>query len=75
MSDGRYIIKMAKKLPSQGKQANGVSDESVGVGPDKTLSLNVQDVVDLSVNEVRFDKTLSRAQNGMYRVAHLSFIF
>ncbi|KIW05220.1 hypothetical protein, variant 2 [Verruconis gallopava] len=64
ISNGQYIVKMAKKLSAQGKQPNGVNDEAAGAGPDRTLALNVQDVVDLAVNEVRFDKTHGRGQNG-----------
>jgi hypothetical protein len=64
VSDNRYIIKMAKKLPSQGGQANGVAVEQAGTGPDRTLSLNTNEVVDLHVDDVRFDKSLSRGQNG-----------
>lgn len=55
---------MAKKLPGYGRQANGVTDEHVGTGPDRTLLLKMNDVVDLAVSEVRFDKSLSRGQNG-----------
>lgn len=67
---------MAKKLPAQSRQANGVADEYAGTGPDRTLSLNsnevvdlsVTEVVDLSVNEVRFDQSLSRGQNGRLNI-------
>ena len=55
---------MAKKLPAHGRQANGVADEAIGSGPDRILALNMNDVVDLSVNEVRFDKSVVRGQNG-----------
>lgn len=57
---------MAKKLPAHGRQANGVVDEAVGSGPDRILMLNMNDVVDLLVNDVRFDKTMSRGQNGKH---------
>ena len=65
MSDSRYIIKMAKKLSSQNKQANGVVDEVIGTGPDRVLSFDIQDVVHLSVDNVRLDKSQSRAQSGI----------
>jgi hypothetical protein len=67
VSDGRYTIKMAKKLPSQGGHANGIASEQAGTGPDRTLSFNINDVVDLHANDVRFDKSLSRGQNGKNR--------
>jgi hypothetical protein len=55
---------MAKKLSGYGRQANGVTDEHVGTGSDRTLLLKMNDIVDLAVNDVRFDKSLSRGQNG-----------
>jgi hypothetical protein len=75
VSDSHYVIKMARKQASQGKQTNGIIDELVGAGPERTLSFNVQDVVDLSVDEVRFDKMQARAQNGMYTTQALTFTF
>lgn len=64
LSDKGYTIKMARKIPSSGKQSNGVTEEQVGEGPDRTLTLEVGDVIDCKVDGVRLDKSQGRAQNG-----------
>jgi hypothetical protein len=55
---------MARKIPSSGKQSNGVTEEQVGEGPDRALTLEVGDVIDCKVDGVRLDKSQGRAQNG-----------
>jgi PAB1-binding protein PBP1 len=55
---------MAKKLSSSGKQSNGITDDNVGDGPDRTLTLDVKEVVDCKVDGVRLDKSQARSQNG-----------
>jgi hypothetical protein len=59
---------MVKKLPSSHGQANGVAevaDEYISTGgTDHAMSFDTQEVVDISVNNVRFDKFGSRAANG-----------
>jgi len=55
---------MARKLPSSGKQANGVAGEYVGDGHDRTMTFEIADVVDLALESVRLDKTPAKAQNG-----------
>lgn len=55
---------MARKTSSSGKQTNGVTGEEVGEGPERSLTLETGDVVDLKVDGVRLDKSQGRAQNG-----------
>jgi hypothetical protein len=66
MTNGSYTIKMAKKLPARGKQVNGVADENAGSGPERSFSVNVNEVVDLSVSDVRLDKPKGNGHNGMF---------
>lgn len=65
----QYSLKMAKRLPSRGSQTNGAStkEEHDGHGEDRTMHFHVHDVVDLSVENARFDKLHTRAPNGRLR--------
>ncbi|QDS76612.1 hypothetical protein FKW77_007733 [Venturia effusa] len=64
LGDKGYTIKMARKAPSPNKQSNGVAEEEVGEGSERSLTLETSDVVDLKVDNVRLDKSQGRAQNG-----------
>jgi len=66
-SDTRYLLKMVKKLPSE-KQVNGASDAPegyVGTGANHAMTFSHREVADFQVENVRLDKTPTRAaQNG-----------
>jgi hypothetical protein len=66
-SESRYLLKMVKKLPSE-KQANGTSEASdgyVGTGANHAMTFSGRDVADFQVDNVRLDRTPTRAaQNG-----------
>jgi hypothetical protein len=57
---------MTKKHSSLNKQANGVSEEHVGSGPDYSMDFEIANVVDLGLENLRLDKTRSATQNGMF---------
>jgi hypothetical protein len=60
---------MVKKINLDDGQVNGATDTSeayVGNGPNFTKSFAAKDVVDLQVNDVRFDQTQRKpGQNGV----------
>ncbi|KAF2424816.1 hypothetical protein EJ08DRAFT_410011 [Tothia fuscella] len=62
-SSSRYQIKMAKKLAPAGKQTNGAAEDFVGKGQDRDMDFDVANVVDLALQNVRFEKP--KAQNGV----------
>jgi hypothetical protein len=56
---------MTKKLSSSNKQANGLSEEHAGTGPDHIMDFEMANVIDLAIDNVRLDKSRALAQNGM----------
>jgi PAB1-binding protein PBP1 len=69
---------MAKKINLDDGQVNGAADASeayVGNGPNFTKSFPAKDVVDLQINDVRFDQAQRKSgQNGvLYLLIHLLF--
>lgn len=65
-SPSQYTLKMVRKLPSHGKQANGVAHEQAGEGSDRSMLFEVSDVLDLSLESVRLDHKV-KTQNGMLK--------
>ncbi|KAK8180530.1 uncharacterized protein BKA78DRAFT_65004 [Phyllosticta capitalensis] len=65
--ESRYVLKMAKKLPSSSGQTNGAAEshsDYCGVGPEHKMSFDVKDVVLLNAEGVSTDKALARPRNG-----------
>ncbi|KAF2759452.1 hypothetical protein EJ05DRAFT_484405 [Pseudovirgaria hyperparasitica] len=63
-SESRYVFKMVKRV----QQANGSPepiDEYIGTGGDHVMSVDIVDVVDLDVQQVKLDRIQPRQQNGI----------
>jgi hypothetical protein len=64
----RYTMKMTRKVPSAEVQSNGAGNddgEYVGAGEDHVMQFEKEDVVDLFISNVSFDKAAVKTQNGL----------